>query len=236
MVSNMKNTKRDLTFILRDPMMLLLFIVPVIIPIVFKLLLTYGLDLLNRYIYFDFSPYNGYLLVLAVILIPTMLGAVTGFQMLDEKDGNIDELLSITPMGRLGYLLTRVNISLFMTFVYVIYTYLVLDVYSVSVFVLILLSVLLSLYSMMIGCLLYILAEDKVKGLTYVKGLSFIMVFAFAKLIDNNYLIIVSNLFPTYWIAELVLNPSLATIIYSIAVHLLWFLLATKKVLKSSSF
>lgn len=65
----------------------------------------------------DLFQYADYILVFVLLMVAGMSGIVTGFMMLDEKDGRIAELLSVTPLGQ-GYLMNRLLFSGCLTTVY----------------------------------------------------------------------------------------------------------------------
>ena len=79
--------KSDLKQLYREPMMVLLFTIPLFMAPLFKALLSFGVPIALGYITFDISLYNPYILSLALLLVPGMLGLVMGFMLLDDKDG-----------------------------------------------------------------------------------------------------------------------------------------------------
>lgn len=216
--------KTDLKRLIREPMMVLMFLTPLLITIVFKLMLTFLVPFIENYIAFDLVPYYHYILAFVLVLNPGILGIVMGFMMIEDKDGKIFELLSITPLGKRGYMIMRLIFVFVSTFIYTLYSYFILDIYSVSFLVLMYISVLLSIYGSLIGMLLFIMATDKVKGLTYAKGFNILMLFVLGDLISIKWLRILSSFFPTYWISKIIAQPNnLLVMLGGLIVHLVWF-------------
>lgn len=108
--------KNDLRQILRDPIMTVLMVAPLFLIIAFKLMVLYLVPFIQTLIEFDVSLYLDYVFVFVVMMCGAMLGMVTGFMMMDDRDGKIAELMSVTPLGRGGYLLNRLLFSATLTF------------------------------------------------------------------------------------------------------------------------
>ncbi|GAA0182332.1 hypothetical protein SH2C18_47280 [Clostridium sediminicola] len=227
---NYKHIKNDYRQIIREPIMLLLFILPIFIPIIFKLLLIFSIPFIENYFKFSITPYHSCILSLTLVLIPGMLGVVTGFMMLDEKDGKISELMSITPLGKMGYLLNRLSFSFIGTFIYTIFTYYLLNVYHVPILTLLFIAILLGIYSFVIGSILFVLSDDKVKGLTYAKALNIMLLFSISDLLNERWVTILSNIFPPYWITKIIQNPNnILILLIALFIHVIWLLIVIKK-------
>lgn len=220
---NIMHFKNDLKQVAREPIMLMLFLMPVLYLVIFKLMLVFLVPYLNNFFVFDIADYHSYILSITMILCPGMLGTVMGFLMLDEKDGKIQELMSITPLGRKGYLFNRLSFAVLGTVFYVYLTYFIMNIYYLPMITLFYLSLLLGNLSIIIGLILFTLAEDKVKGLTYAKGLNVIVILALADLVDNKWIGIFSSLFPTYWVTKIIKNPmNVSVILLAAFVNIVW--------------
>lgn len=216
--------KTDLKKLIREPMMVMLFVLPLFLAIIFKLLLMFLVPWLSSLIGFDAAQNAHYILSCVLILNPGMLGIVMGFMMLDDKDGNITQLMSVTPLGLSGYIIMRLAFVFLSTVIYTLYTYAVLGLYLIPIVTLLYITLLLSLYGSMIGMILFSVATDKVKGLTYAKPLNLMFIFALANLIEIPWVQILASLFPTYWITKIISQPhNLFVLLAGGAVHLIWF-------------
>lgn len=216
--------KNDLKHLSREPIVLLISFAPLLISVVFKLLLTLLVPFLQQYWTFDIAPFYPYILSFIWILSTSMLGIVVGFMMLDDKDGKIVQMISVTPLGRSGYLKNRLSFIVITTLIATIFSYYLLNIYEVSLWLLLLASTLLSMIGMTMCLVFFAIADDKVKGMTYAKGLNIFMVFAFADLLDDGWIRIVSACFPTYWISKIIRYPNeVWMIVVGIVVTSLWF-------------
>ena len=216
----------DVRQILRDPVMASLLMAPLLIIVVFKLLLVFLAPAVAVRTGFDITPWYPWVLSFVLILNSGMLGVITGFMMLDDKDGNIAELMAVTPLGRNGYLLNRLSFASGLCVFYTFLSYCILGIVSFNVFSVIILSVLLAVYSATFGLLLFSGAENKVKGLTFSKALNLFILFAFADLFSLKWFTVVAWFFPPYWISQIIINPfSFQVVSIAVVVHFGWLVL-----------
>jgi fluoroquinolone transport system permease protein len=143
--------------------------------------------------------------------------------MLDERDGNISQLLEITPLGRGGYLINRLAFASMMSIIYCFLSFVIFKQPALPFFSIVLLSALSAFYTAIIGLLIFSGADDKVKGLTFAKGLNTLVFFAFSDLFALSWLTFLSWFFPPYWITMIIKSPySLSTICIALLVHVIW--------------
>lgn len=215
--------RNDIKQVVRDPIMALLLVAPLLLITVFKLLEVLLIPFLAIKTGFDMAPYTAYVQAFVLLINSGMLGIVTGFMMLDERDGNIAQLLEVTPMGRSGYLINRLLFASLLSIVYCIISFAVFKLVYLPLISIIFLSVLSAMYTAIIGLLIYSGADDKVKGLTFAKGLNSLVLFAFTDLFSLNWLTILSWFFPPYWMTMTIKTPH-SLMVYGIAllVHAGW--------------
>lgn len=215
--------KNDIKQIMRDPIMAMLLFAPLLLMMVFKLLHLFLVPFIAARFGFDFLPYFPYLLSFILLMNSGMLGIVTGFMMLDERDGSISQLLEITPLGRGGYLVNRLSFASILAVIYCFVSFVVFSHYALPLFSVILLPLLSALYTAIIGLLIFSGADDKVKGLTFAKGLNTLVLFAFSDLFALRWLTVLSWFFPPYWITMIIKSPNnLSTGFIALLVHALW--------------
>lgn len=216
--------KSELKKIIREPMMALLLFVPLIIPVIFRLLVTFLVPFIGKYVEFDFSLYNHYVLSFVLMLSPMLLSMIVGFSMIDDRDNRMVELISVTPFSKSGYVVLRLAMLATLVLFYSLYSYFVLGIYVISVWTVLYLSVILSLYSAIMGLLLFTVASDKVKALTYAKGLNIIFLFAFVDLLNIPWMNVLGGFFPPYWITQIIALPKdIFTLTMGCAVSAVWF-------------
>ena len=228
--------KNDLKQILRDPIMAILIVAPLLLIIAFKLMVLYLVPFIQTLIEFEILPYLDYIFIFVVMMCGAMLGIVTGFMMIDDRDGKIAELMSVTPLGRSGYLINRLLFAAVLTIFYSILSYYVLNVVKLPFATMLFVSLLSSNYSIIIGLLIFTFADDKVKGLTFAKAINSLSLFAFTDLLALKWLTVLSWFFPPYWITLVVKSPH-TFLIYGLAllVNLGWLFLLIRHYWKKES-
>lgn len=215
--------RNDIKQILRDPVMTLLLVAPLLLIIVFKIVEVVLTPFLMQKTGFDVMPYASYVFSFILLMNSGMLGIVTGFMMLDERDGNIAQLLEVTPLGRSGYLINRLSFASILSILYCLVSFAVFRLAELPFYSVILFCLLSAIYTAIIGLLIYSGADDKVKGLTYAKGLNSLVLFAFTDLIALNWLTFISWFFPPYWITMMIKSPySFTYACIAMLVHVIW--------------
>jgi fluoroquinolone transport system permease protein len=216
--------RNDIRQIIRDPVMLILLLVPGLVIALIKLLILFVVPILYVRTGFNLLPYYAYILSFTLLLNSSMLGIVCGFLMIDERDGNIAELMSVTPLGRSGYIINRLFFSAVVSVIYSIAAVYTLHICMVSFVRVGYLSLFMAVYAAIIGLILFMGADDKVKGLTFAKALNILTFFAFADLFSLPWLIVFSKFIPAYWITAIIKNPSSPGVyIAALCVFIAWF-------------
>jgi hypothetical protein len=149
----------------------------------------------------------------------------------------ISELMSVTPLGREGYLVqTGSCLRQLQTFIYSILGYYVLKIVELPLNAVLFAALLSSNYSIIIGLLIFTFADDKVKGLTFAKAVNALSLFAFTDLVSLKWLIVLSWLFPPYWITQIVRFPhSFLNYGLALLVNLGWLVLLIRHYWKRES-
>jgi len=219
MLINSKHLKSDLKQIVRDPIIIILYLAPILLFFVVKISVIFLPKYLDQY--FNLLDYKSYILSGILALTSGLLGIATGFMMIDDKDGKIYELMKITPLGRKGYLMNRLFIPGIMAIIYtLLFTFFL---YPLNLMQYITITIISLIQTTLFAIALFHLADDKVKGLTYGKGLNIIIIFAFVELIDNEYLEIFAHIIPTFWLTKVIQVPTVQTVVIALTVHFIWF-------------
>jgi len=214
MVADVKN-------VVREPVILGMYSMPIFLFIIMKSYLIWGHPIVLESFHFDITAYQPHVLMTLTALTANVLGMATGFMMLDDRDARIYELMQITPLGRVGYLINRMMMPVILSMVYVVGLFMIFNAWINLISVLTIL-IFVCVQVMIFGLILFFLAEDKVKGLTYAKVLNLVMLTIFADFAQHSLLIGVAKVIPTYWLLG-VYQGHLNSILWGIVVHGSWF-------------
>lgn len=221
----------DMRRLMRDPILMMFMIVPFITLAATKLFLTMGESILYRMTGFVLSPYYGYILAVVLTFSPYILGAVTAFLMIDERDESIYELMSVMPIGYAGYITNRLLIPFSLSIVYTVLSTMLLDIFPLSVLQVILIALLSGMQGVVVALFMFSLADNKVQGLTYSKVLNIFVFAAVADLLGLKWVSLISTFTPFYWTSQLVIHPVSITIMSkAFLVHIAWLYLGIKLV------
>lgn len=168
---NITTIKYDLLQIRKDPMLLLSIAVPFLI----WALMQFGFPALQKLILVQFSldmvPYYEQTGIFLLTVIPMMFGMVYGFMLLDERDAGIISAISVTPLGRIGYLRLRLEIPMIFSFIASVLFCQLLELGSqLNFFQLFLLCSILTLNAPILVLFLGAFADNKVEGMAIAKG------------------------------------------------------------------
>jgi fluoroquinolone transport system permease protein len=216
--------KADFKLISREPILILFMILPLFIILITKLFIHFGVPLLINYLSFDLTPYFGYVLIMVLLMAPYMLGTVCGFLMIDDRDARMFELMSITPLGYLGYIVMRSLIPFTAAFIYTYAGYSIIDIFYIHPLLLTFIALLNALSGVIVGLFLFNYAGDKVKAVAFSKGLGLLNVLALADLFSLPWLNLLAGLTPFYWVVRLAtISATPFTMAIALLVHLFWF-------------
>ena len=205
---NILHIKNDFKQIFKSPIMVLFFVLPLFLAVLARFFITWLIPYLARYIVIDATPYYSYILAAIITFAPMSLGIVTGFMMLDDRDGKVFDLMQVTPLGASGYIINRVFFPTAASFLYTFIMYFIMDIYHLPAVTLVMLALLMSALSVIIALCLFLIATDKVKGLTYAKALNLFSLFTLADLLGLKWLSTLSHAIPTYWVTKIVQSPA----------------------------
>ncbi len=113
---NTRTLLYDLRQIKNDSMVIISIVVPVLVFVIMKFVYPLFSDLAISSFHFDITPYTTSVAVFLLPVIPMMFGMSYGFILLDERDGGIITALSVTPLGKSGYLKLRLGIPVTFSF------------------------------------------------------------------------------------------------------------------------
>ncbi len=220
---NTMHIKNDLKQIFKNPIVAALFILPLFLAVFARLVITVLLPYLSQYVVLNAAPYYSFILAALITEAPVSLGIVTGFIMLDDRDGNIFDLMRVTPLGTSGYIVNRLAFPFISSFLFTFIVYFIVNIYCISVVPLILLALIMGLISIIISMIMFFIATDKVKGLTYAKALNLFSLFTLADLLELKWFSAISHVVPSYWVTKIVQNPTNPlTITLSFVVCCIW--------------
>lgn len=216
--------------IIRDPLLKWLFLFPIAITLAMR----YGLPELNGWLlakgYFDLSPY--YFLILSTLpaLVPSIIGMVTGFNLLDMKDDRSLSAMLVTPLQLKGYLRFKLAIPMLLSIPLNLFCLWFANLAPLSLLQLIMNALAPILLAPIIALLLVVVAQNKVQGFALAKvinAITFPPVLAWFYPGLWNWLF---GILPTwlpmkaFWLSQQSLFTAFIVVLAGIVVQLIWVL------------
>jgi len=221
--------KGDIKNIFRDGILIMTFMGPILLSIVFKFLIPkIQILIINRF-NFDLSQYYDLLIAFFVMIMAMLIGCMTAFILIEEKDEGLLFYFSVTPLGKNGYLFYRLATPICINLILSVILIPWIGLIDFNFFQLVLIILLSSILAIIFVLLLTSFATNRVEGLALSKGLGiFIVIPILDRFIEFKYDFIY-YIFPTFYIArafEINTTSSFYQIIYlGFIVHFIYFYL-----------
>lgn len=226
--------RQMLSYLQRDMMLFAVCFTPLITGICFKV----GIPLLEKALA-DFmsmptiiSPYYKLIDIIFSMITPVMFCFASAMIVLEEKDENIIQYLSVTPLGKTGYLVARFGISSFISFLITISLLPFFKITKLSFSEMFFLSISGTLQGIIIALMIVSISSNKLEGMAVTK-ISSLTVFAavipFFVKHEIQYLLFP---FPTFWIGKAMCENIPFYMLLAFALSALWIYILLQQFFK----
>lgn len=226
-----KSFQQYMNQISKDAMLILLCFAPILCGLFFCYGLPFIQSLLTRYFSLSnlFSPYYLLFDLLLGMLTPLMYSFVSAYVILGEIDDGTSKYLAVTPLGKKGYLISRLGFPILLSS---IITYITMTIFSLSD-VSIGLKVGISLFAAFSGLiealLVVSLSNNKVEGMAMSKlsGLLIIGIpVPFFMEGNSQYFLFI---LPSFWSSKFAIEEKLLYLVIGSLVSMVWIFYLYKK-------
>lgn len=210
--------------ITRDKMLWAVCLAPLITALLFRFGIPYLETLLCNYFHRDKILTDYYLLFdLMLCLMPSyMLCFASAMVMLTERDENMAEYMSVTPVGKRGYVISRLILPSAISVPFSILLTLFFSLTILNLPLIMVISLLMSLSSVAIALFIFSFSRNRVEGMAMAKlsGLMFLgRVMPFFVFSDVQYLI---AFLPSFWIAKVCMEGNSLLLLPALLVSFAW--------------
>jgi fluoroquinolone transport system permease protein len=188
----------------RDPILLIAIVMAVVSAIVFAVargpvdaaaLAAFGID-----------PFSRYAAPVFLVLPAILIGWVTGFLLLEDRDDGVLLAVDVTPVGKLGFIAYRVTVTALIGAAVTLVA-MPLIVPQIAVIPALLLVVAVAAEAVMAAVILPAIARNKVEGIALSKLTNIAAVIPLLAIIPSPWRLL-GGIVPTYWIGELLVGPA----------------------------
>jgi fluoroquinolone transport system permease protein len=217
--------------VIDDYMLVACMLAPLIMGVVFR----FGIPQLESFLRESFSqpcvlsPYYLIFDLLIVVTIPMMFSFSGVMTILEELDNGTARYLMVTPIGRSGYLASRILIC---SVVGMLYSVAIIGFFGLSDMRLIMnlaVSVMCAFTGIIVSVFVIAFANNKVEGMALIK-LSGIIIFGIPAVFFLPVPIVyVSCILPSYWLTIMAQSENYLYLLPTLLVSTMWMLLFYKK-------
>ncbi|MDF2893133.1 MAG: hypothetical protein K0R80_3500 [Clostridia bacterium] len=207
--------KADIKSIFRDPLLIISVFVPVLIGCFIRFALPIVTQALKQELDFDLIPHYPIIMSFMLPVTPMMIGVLTGFILLDDRDENILAYIAVTPLPRSTYLLYRLISPVIMSTVMCYILLLLASPVQVNYLLITPAVLLCALEAPILALFLVGFAANKVEGLALSKAMGIFMLAPLAAYFIKSRLHLLLGIAPPYWISKAFLSSDALSLQYS---------------------
>ena len=200
--------RSDWKLIGRDPMLVMSFIAPMLITIVAVFGVPQACMLSTLWFNFSLDEYLPFINLFFLSLTAMLFGMIYGFILLDERDEGLITYLSITPIGKSGYLSVRMLMPVAYSFLFsMLFLYVTGLHEQMNLAQNLVLSLILASEAPMILLFLAAFAGNKVEGIALSKGFGILLISMVpGYFFDSNWIWALA-VSPLWWVERALFQP-----------------------------
>ncbi|NLW88286.1 MAG: hypothetical protein GXY43_00965 [Clostridiaceae bacterium] len=217
--------------IFSDWMLIALFVAPLLIGSVFRFAIPALEMFLCGYFIRDaiLAPYFPIFDLVLITMTPLLFTSAGAMIMLDEADLGLTRAISVTPVGRIGYLGSRVGVPAITATVLCFLIYKVFGLSGIEIPMILSLSLCAGALGIVVSLMITSLAGNKVEGLALTKLSGLLMAGIPVALLVPAPIKYMSGILPTYWMTEAVIHKNWLLTFPAMGTALLWIMLFLRK-------
>lgn len=192
----------DLRNVVRDPMLVMVFIAPVLITVVLKAGLPFSSAVVSERLGFDLTVHYPFIISMAIPFIPMMVGMMAGFIILEDLDDNLLSYYAVTPVSRAGYILYRMTAPALLSFLFTLGVVLITGFVEVNFLRVMPVLIMASLEAPMIALFLGAFAANRIEGLALSKVIGIFLVAPLPGYLTESPWRLMAGVLPPYWVSS----------------------------------
>ncbi len=216
--------RRFLLSVLDDYMLVACMIMPIIMGGAFR----FGIPALESYLCDTFSqqsilsPYYLIFDLVIAIMIPMMFSFAGVMTTLEEIDNGTARYLMVTPLGKWGYLISRIGITSGVSVIYSVIAVMFFGLANISFIMNIAVSVLCAVTGIIISVFVVAFAGNKVEGMALIKLSGIIILGIPAVFFLPTPIKYIACIFPSYWFTVMACNENYLYMFPTLLVSVIW--------------
>lgn len=204
MNQNIISFKMFIRNIFSDGMLSAIICIPLILAAIYRF--VFPLIVQHYPMLKDFSLYYPILDLFLAIMCPYMICFASVLVVLDETDMKINRYITITPLGKKGYLISRLLIPVLFAAIVSFVLLSFCSVSDMSLWTTFIISILATILSVVAAMIILAYAGNKVEGMALAKVSALIMVGLIIPFVITDSTQYVFSFLPSFWIAKFLIS------------------------------
>jgi hypothetical protein len=223
--------KQFIVQIYKDAMLILLCIAPFLCGCFFKYILPLLEKLLSGYLPLEsiLKPYYLLFDLLLGALTPLLYCFAAAYVILAEIDDGISKYLAVTPVGKKGYLISRIGFPALIAFFISVLALMLFHISNISVVEMIGVSLVFSLLGIITALLVVALSANKVEGMAVSKLTGLFFLGLPAPFFIKGSMQYILFFLPSFWVAKYTVEDKLLFLLVGMIVSIVWIRILYQK-------
>ena len=201
-------------------------------PFIMGTLIKFGIPFLERITKFSLQAYYPIFDLLLSIMAPVLLCFAFAMITLEEIDDKVSRYFSITPLGKSGYLFTRLGVPSIISAVIAFIVLLLFSLEKLSIGMTICLALLGSVQAIIVSLMIITLSSNKLEGMAVTKLAALTLLGIPAPFFIDSYYQFAVGLLPSFWVAKAMQNEAVLYFSIGLVVALVWYYFLTKRLFR----
>lgn len=201
-------------------------------PFVMGALIKFGIPFLERITDFSLQTYYPLFDLLLSIMAPVLLCFAFAMITLEEIDDKVSRYFSITPLGKSGYLFTRLGVPSIISAVIAFIVLLLFSLEKLSIGMTICLALLGSVQAIIVSLMIITLSSNKLEGMAVTKLAALTLLGIPAPFFIDSYYQFSVGFLPSFWVAKAMQNEAVLYFSIGLMVALVWYYFLTKRLFR----
>ncbi len=223
--------KRFLSQISKDKMLIIVCLDPILTGIMFKFGIPITEDVIANHFGVSaiLSPYYLLFDIVLAMVIPYIFCFVSAMVILEELDSKVAKYMYVTPIGKTGYLISRLCFPMIISILFSIPILSIFSLTEMSIATIILLSFFASCIGLMAALIIVSFSSNKVEGMAYAKFGGIIILGAPIPFFLNGNEQYLGAFMPSFWISKLSLEFNMFNLIFAVLISAVWLIILFKR-------
>ena len=218
----------------QDLMLTVIAFVPFLTGAAFRIIIPVTERLLTDYIGVGafIAPYYKLIDLFLIIITPSMFNYVVAMVILEEADDHMAVCLAVTPLGKTGYLLSRLGVAGLVSFPVSILIAAIFRLSDMDIPTIACVALAGTVQGVAAALLIVAMSTNKVEGMAVGKMATLVNVGAFAPYFISGKAQYFLSFLPSFWMAKAIQPGNYFMLIISVLLAVLWMVLLSVKFMR----